>query len=63
LIFTHHLQDLIQHPFSQRLCQQTFSTATPQASYLLVIKRVTSGNPPSHFPYVLPSSELKTRVV
>jgi len=63
LTFTHHLQDLTKHSaFSQRRWQQTFSTATPEAQYLLVIKRVTCGNTPSHFPYFLPRSGRKNRL-
>jgi hypothetical protein len=63
LTFTHHSEDQNQHSaFSQRRLQQMFPTATPQAKYLLVIKRVTCGNSPSHFPYILPSSERKNRV-
>jgi len=60
--FTHHLEDLTEHSFSQRCLQHTFSTATPQAKYLLVIKRVTCVNLPSHFPYFLPSTGRKNRV-
>jgi len=63
LTFTHHLQDLAeQYAFSQRRWQQTFSTATRQVQYLLVIKSVTCGNTPSHFPYFLPSSGRKNRL-
>jgi hypothetical protein len=59
LTFTHHLDDVTEHSFLTRRLQQTISTATPQAKYLLVIKRVIYGNTPSHFPYFLPSSEFK----
>ena len=63
MAFTHHLEDLTEHSFfSQRRSQQMFSTTIPQAKYPLVIKRVTYGNTPSHFPYFLPSSVRKNRV-
>ena len=62
LAFTYHLEDLNKHSaFSQRRLQQKFPTATPQVKYLLVIKRVNCGNPPSHFPYFVPSSGRKNR--
>ena len=62
LAFTHHSEDLTKHSaFSQRRLQQTFSTTKPQAKFLLVIKRVTGGNPPLHFPYFLHSCGPKTR--
>jgi hypothetical protein len=63
LPFTHQLEDQTEHSaFSQRRSQQTFPTATPQAQYLLVIKHVICGNPPSYFPYFLHSTGRKNRV-